>query len=171
MPFSNDWSVQHRSSTAGIWIVRAITDLTSEPAISEQETRKDGLKTPWDTSRKTSLPGLVIPDFSALNPAARMWMDTIANVRIHGFTHEKPITLFEKEKSALRPLSALTYDISAIRQLHANNRFHVCLDSNRYSVPVRYANTLLTAKANALYIRGEGVETNRNEEAKEPLYF
>jgi transposase len=96
--------------------------------------------------KKNFLAGLEIPDFFAVNPAARTWMDTIANVRIHGATHEKPISLFEKEKSALRPLPSLPYDIGLIRQLSANNRFRIHLDSNHYSVPAHFASTLLTAK-------------------------
>jgi DNA replication protein DnaC len=41
--------------------------------------------------KKNLLNGLEIPDFSALNPAARVWLDTIANVRIHGETHKRPV--------------------------------------------------------------------------------
>ena len=36
--------------------------------------------------KKNFLAGLEIPDFSALNPAARQWLDTIANARVHGET-------------------------------------------------------------------------------------
>ena len=37
--------------------------------------------------KKNFLAGLDIPDFRALNPAARHWLDSVANVRIHGETH------------------------------------------------------------------------------------
>ena len=34
--------------------------------------------------------GLEIPSFMALAPAARHWLDTDANVRVHGETRERP---------------------------------------------------------------------------------
>jgi transposase len=97
--------------------------------------------------KKNFLNGLDIPDFSAVNPAARQWLESIANVRIHGETHEKPIDRFQSEKSALLPLPAMPYDVSVIRSVRASNRFRVTLDTNRYSVPSEYASTRLTLKA------------------------
>lgn len=97
--------------------------------------------------KKNFLNGLDIPDFSAVNPAARHWLDCIANVRVHGETHEQPIVRFETEKKALQPLPAQSYDVSIIHTVRASNRFRVVLDTNRYSVPAEYASTPLTLKA------------------------
>ncbi|MEN8133303.1 MAG: IS21 family transposase [Pseudomonadota bacterium] len=97
--------------------------------------------------KKNFLNGLEIPDFSAVNPAARIWLESIANVRVHGETHEKPIDRFATEKKALQALPALPYDVSVIHSVRASNRFRVKLDSNRYSVPAEYASTPLTLKA------------------------
>ena len=33
--------------------------------------------------KKNFLAGLELPDFAALQPAATLWMDTVANVRTH----------------------------------------------------------------------------------------
>jgi len=97
--------------------------------------------------KKNFLNGLDIPDFSAVNPAAKQWLDSIANVRIHGETHEKPIDRFETEKKALQPLPTQPYDVSVIHTVRASNQFRVKLDTNRYSVPAEYASTPLTLKA------------------------
>lgn len=97
--------------------------------------------------KKNFLNGLDIPNFSALNPAARQWLDHIANVRLHGETHEKPVDRFETEKQTLQPLPAIPYDVSMIHTVRASNRFRVSLDTNRYSVPAEYASTRLTLKA------------------------
>ena len=97
--------------------------------------------------KKNFLGGLDIPDFSAVNPAAREWLDTVANVRLHGATREKPVERFKVEKPAMRPLPEMPYDVSVTRPVRATNRFRVILDTNRYSVPAEYAGKRLLLKA------------------------
>ena len=48
--------------------------------------------------KKNFLAGLDIPGFVAIAPAARHWLETVANVRIHGETRKSPVALFEKER-------------------------------------------------------------------------
>jgi hypothetical protein len=47
--------------------------------------------------KKNFLNGLPIPDFSALNPAVRVWLETVANVRTHGETQQRPVDAFSCE--------------------------------------------------------------------------
>jgi len=96
--------------------------------------------------KKNFLAGLDIPDFNALNPAAKIWQDTIANVRIHGATRQKPVDMMEKERAYLNPLPAHPFDIATITQVRASSQFRITIDANRYSVPAEYAGTLLTLK-------------------------
>ena len=96
--------------------------------------------------KKNFLNGLQIPDFSALNPALRVWLDTLANVRIHGETHKRPVDLFDQEQAALRAGPAEPYDVATVRQVRASARFRISFDTNRYSVPAEFASTLLTLK-------------------------
>lgn len=97
--------------------------------------------------KKNLLAGLDIPDFHALNPAAREWLDTIANQRIHGETRQRPVDLFEQEKAHLHPMSANLYDLGTVLNVRASNRFRATFDTNRYSVPAEYASRRLTLKA------------------------
>jgi len=97
--------------------------------------------------KKNFLAGLEIPHFSALAPAARLWLDTVANVRIHGETRERPVDRFESERAHLRPLPTNPVDIGAVHTVRASNRFRVILETNRYSVPAEYASRQLTLKA------------------------
>ena len=83
--------------------------------------------------KKNFLAGLDIPDFRALNPAARHWLDTVANVRVHGETHKRPLDLFALERDQLRPLPELLYDLGSVHTVRASNRFRVTFDTNRYS--------------------------------------
>jgi len=96
--------------------------------------------------KKNFLRGLDLPCFAAVNPAARQWLDTVANVRIHGETHRKPVDLFAEEKAHLKPLSVQPYDCAVIRSASANGCCRVSFEANRYSVPYLYASQKLTLK-------------------------
>jgi len=97
--------------------------------------------------KKNLLGGLDIKDFSHINPECRLWLDSIANVRIHGETKKKPAELFVEEKPRLQALPIHPYDIATISQVRASSQFRVTLDTNRYSVPAEYAGAQLTLKA------------------------
>jgi transposase len=96
--------------------------------------------------KKNFLNGLQILSFPAVNPAAAQWRDTVANVRIHGETRQKPLELFEKEKPRLKPLPVMPYDCAVIQPAGANRCCRVPFQSNRYSVPYLYASQKLTLK-------------------------
>lgn len=96
--------------------------------------------------KKNFLAGLDICSFAALNPAAHTWRDTVANLRLHGETHRKPIDLFAEEKPRLKPLPVLPYDCAVVRPIAANGCCFVVFDTNRYSVPHLYASQKLTLK-------------------------
>jgi len=96
--------------------------------------------------KKNFLAGLDIPDFSVLNPAAKQWLDTVANVRVHGETHQKPTDLWQQEKSSLHPLPMHPFDIATVSQVRASRQFRITLDTNRYSVPAHLAGQALTLK-------------------------
>jgi transposase len=92
------------------------------------------------------LHGLQLPPWSALNPTAHQWLETTANIRIHGTTHKTPVELFELEKAHLKPLNVHPYDVGTVRSVQVNSRFRVLFDTNRYSVPAHLAGQTLTLK-------------------------
>jgi transposase len=97
--------------------------------------------------KKNFLAGLELADFSALQPAAQLWVDTVANVRVHRETHQRPIDRYEQERAAMRPLNALGFDLGRLSTLRASNQFRIAVDANRYSVPAQYANERVSVKA------------------------
>ena len=97
--------------------------------------------------KKNFLSGLQIRDFADLNPAVRQWLDTVANVRIHGRTGKKPVEMFQEELPHLHRPATNTYDVATISQVRASRQFRVVLDTNRYSVPAELASQRLTMKA------------------------
>jgi transposase len=96
--------------------------------------------------KKSFLAGLQINDFSAVNPAAMHWLDTVANVRSHGETGKKPIDMFQEERPYLKTLPVHPYDIATITPMRASSQFRITVDTNRYSVPAEYAGLPLTVK-------------------------
>jgi hypothetical protein len=96
--------------------------------------------------KKNFLAGLELSDFALVNPAARQWLDTVANVRLHGSTKRRPIELFAAEKPSLKPLPPHPYDLGVILPARANSQFRVRVDTNTYSVPAEQAGAALTLK-------------------------
>ena len=96
--------------------------------------------------KKNFLAGAELPDFVAINFAARIWLDTVANCRIHGETRSKPAEQLITELPHLQPLHLHPYDIATITSVRVSPQFRVALDSNRYSVPARLAGQRLTMK-------------------------
>ena len=94
--------------------------------------------------KRNFLNGLELTDFQIINPAAQHWLDTVANVRVHGQTQKVPQELFALEK--LNPLHPIPYEAAVVESVRANSQFRVKVDGNRYSVPCQYASRQLTLK-------------------------
>ncbi|MGH7958476.1 MAG: Mu transposase domain-containing protein, partial [Opitutaceae bacterium] len=85
--------------------------------------------------KKNLLAGRELGELAALNAAARLWLDTVANVRLHGATRRTPLDLLAEERAHLRPLPAAPYAAALVRTVRVTNRCRVTVDTNRYSVP------------------------------------
>jgi hypothetical protein len=94
--------------------------------------------------KKNFLDGRELTSVEALNADARQWLDTVANVRIHGTTHRQPMEMFAAEKARLKPLPIRPYDVAVVRPARANSQFRVILDTNSYSVPAEHAGAAVT---------------------------
>lgn len=97
--------------------------------------------------KKNFLAGLELSEFSAFNPAARHWLDQVANVRQHREIQQKPRERFEAlEKSKLLALPSLPYDVGVVRPVRVSSRFRITWQTNRYSVPAHLASQQLQLK-------------------------
>jgi transposase len=97
--------------------------------------------------KKNFLHGIELTDFSSVQAAAQVWLDTIANVRIHGETQQRPVDLFAQERQHLRPLNPNPYDIARTATCVASSQFRITLDTNHYSVPASHAHRRVMLKA------------------------
>ena len=93
------------------------------------------------------LNGLELPDFAALNPALRVWLETVANVRLHRETQRRPVDLWAEERTSLQPVNPRPFDVGRVLAVRANRQFRVTFEANRYSVPARFAGAQVTLKA------------------------
>src|SRR5262249_2565197 len=96
--------------------------------------------------KKTFLRGLELTEFGAIQAAAKVWLDTTANVRIHGETHQRPVDMFVQERQHLRPLNQNRYDVARTLTARASSQFRITVDTNRYSLPCASAPLRLTVK-------------------------
>jgi len=94
--------------------------------------------------KQNFLAGLPLASLEALNAAARRWLDTVANVRVHGETHQTPQELFAAEQ--LQPLTVKPYEPAVLQTVLVSSRCRVTFDTNRYSVPPAYAGKTLVLK-------------------------
>jgi transposase len=94
--------------------------------------------------KKNALGGLTFASDAALDEHLAWWMLNVADVRIHGTTHERPIDRFESEKSALRPiLNHPTYLRVRSFSRKVSTDFRIDVDTNRYSVPPTFVGETL----------------------------
>lgn len=94
--------------------------------------------------KKHFLAGLALPDLSALHPAARHGLDTVANGRLHGATRHTPTALWHTERAALRPLPLHPCASATVSQVRASRQLRIPLATNRSAVPAHYAGQALT---------------------------
>lgn len=84
------------------------------------------------------LPGRVFYDDRHLSEAAAQWIAIIADRRVHGTTHERPIDRFRRERPFLVPtLGQPSFRLETHQLRVVADDFLVSLDTNRYSVPFR----------------------------------
>lgn len=89
--------------------------------------------------------GLRFVDLPDLNEQARSWLNTVANVRLHGTTGEVPFVRLPLEQ--LNTLSGKAdYDTSLITYRRSSRDCLVSYEGNYYSIPAPYAQQRLQLK-------------------------
>lgn len=81
------------------------------------------------------------------------WRDEVANVRIHGTTRKRPVTLFEEEKPHLKDLPEFRFDTDIVVPTVASPMARVHFDCNKYSVPPEAARKPLILRVSETLLR------------------
>ena len=125
--------------------------------------------------------GLQFVDLCDLNSQAQTWLDTVANVRIHGTTGQMPWVRLPLEH--LHPLLGKpAYDTSLISHRRSSTDCLISYDGNYYSVPAAYHSQVLLVKETEqdelIICTGQGDEIARhrlstayNQRIIEPAHY
>ena len=88
--------------------------------------------------KRNFAPGRCFRDLADFNEQLHAWLIEIADVRVHGTTHERPIDRFAAEAGALVPVAGHPSFLQAMpRERVVADDWLVSIEANRYSVPWR----------------------------------
>lgn len=86
--------------------------------------------------KRNFLPGRRFRDMADFNEQLAAWNAEIADVRVHGTTHQRPIDRFAEEAGALlRTVGHPSFLQAMVRERVVAEDWLVSIDANRYSVP------------------------------------
>jgi hypothetical protein len=108
---------------------------------------KGKIERPFDYIRKDFFVGTKFEGLEDLNQKVLFWLNTIANIRVHGTTREVPFERLKKEKESLLLLKDRLYDTSCVEPRKASSDCRVSYEGNRYTVPYQYRRRNLTIRA------------------------
>jgi transposase len=110
--------------------------------------------------KRNFLPGRSFRDLDDFNAQLEQWQREVADERVHGTTHQRPIERFAQEAAALVPTAGQASFLEAtVRERVVAEDWLVAIDANRYSVPCRLiGKTVQVVRAGGLWqirYRGE----------------
>jgi len=110
--------------------------------------------------KSNALGRLSFVSWEALDAHLAWWMREVADVRIHGTTHERPIDRFAREVRFLRPVGGHPAYLHVRRfERRVTGDCRIEVDTNRYSVPYQLVGRTVEVELGA----GELVIRNRGE--------
>lgn len=114
--------------------------------------------------RQSFSQGEPLTTIPVLNRNVGVWLDSVANVRIHATTQKEPFERLKQE--ILVPLPAVPYDTSRIESRIATKDCFISYHGNRYSVPAHHIRQVLTVRDSGdgrlrIYYRDKLIATHR----------
>jgi len=92
-------------------------------------------------------------DLADMNSQLRQWLDTVANVRVHGTTDRVVAEHFAQERPALQALPAGRFDAVLRAERRVSNDGCVSVGGNYYSVPDGTRRRVLDVESTADQVR------------------
>ncbi|MFC1665773.1 IS21 family transposase, partial [Pseudomonadota bacterium] len=103
--------------------------------------------------KRNFLPLRDFRDLTDANRQLQQWILEEAGNRLHGSTHEKPLTRFTLEKPLLQPLPQIPPEPAVWAKVKLHRDAHVQFEKCLYSAPYRLIGQTLWLKATALTVR------------------
>jgi len=100
---------------------------------------KGKVENPFKYVEGNFLAGRIFHDLDDLNRQAKTWLAEIARVRVHRTTREQPSARLTQEQPSLIPLPERRFEAGVVVPRLVGADFCVAWESNRYSVPPRFA--------------------------------
>lgn len=97
--------------------------------------------------RTSFFTGETFSSLEELNSKSLYWSSHIADERIHGTTHERPIDRWQTEKDTILPLPQNTYEVAKAEHRLIQKDCFINWECNCYSVPWQYARKTVLVKA------------------------
>lgn len=86
--------------------------------------------------KRNFAPGRTFRDLEDFNAQLQAWLTEVADVRVHGTTHERPVDRFEREREGLIKTTGHPSFLQAmVRHRVVASDWLISVDANRYSVP------------------------------------
>lgn len=93
------------------------------------------------------LEGRAFVDLEDLNQQLEVWLDTVANVRVHGTTKARPVDRFVEDQEAMQPLAVVpAFDARPVEHRCVGNDCHFSYGSVLYSVHPDAAERTVTVR-------------------------
>ena len=97
--------------------------------------------------KRSFLEGRSFTGLDDLNQQLQHWLDTVANVRIHGTTGERPTDRHQEELAQLRPAAAVpAYDVRPVEIRKVTADCHFSFGGTRYSTPPQASGHTVTVR-------------------------
>jgi transposase len=93
---------------------------------------------------KPCLAGLASADCSVLPPAAKQWLSSVANIRVHGETRQQPAARWHMAKPSLSPWPRPPFALATVSPGRAARQLRLTRATNRSAVPAHLAGQGLT---------------------------
>lgn len=116
--------------------------------------------------KRNFVPGRTFRDLDDFNDQLRTWQTEVADVRIHGTTHQRPIDRFQMEAAHLAPTASQpSFRDAMVRERVVAEDWLVSIEGNRYSVPFKLIGKAVQVVREGAHwvIRHGGQEVARHE--------
>ena len=108
--------------------------------------RKGKVERPFFYLETDFLRGSAFESWDDLNQKGRVWLDTVANCRLHSTTRRVPVEAFQEEKPLLIELPSIPYPTGRVTVRKVQQDGYIPVDGSLYPVPREFVGSNVTVR-------------------------